>query len=596
MKQPRILSTAEIRNALERARKRRNARCVVQAVMMNRDDQGFTPEPWTDEHLPDIVGGWMLQASVAYTGPAAHHFPLAAVAQSNGPDDLVVELLADPHEPTEVMIDASRDPQRDRVRIKARDRRSFVVKGRIVVIGSPSCPMVAHVSEVGTVVVHFLDIVPTDADPAHHHRTPDGRRIAGLLAHMYERHLSGERGQDIPTLVLRHLSDREQPISLEERRDDITVLPSASAYMLPNTPTIGERGRIRRGKSSPMPKVEDIVDTLNARRVKTGVKISLDDESMHLAASSFDKRPSNPSGARSQAMQLRIPYESTEAKTDEEVQAAVQAALGHFDTDYLISFDAVTAILAATANGVGTALDDTLRREVVTMRFGSTVSASKAQRERVDLHFDTLCKVVVRVVPTAKKSKTRVFQGRLIIPTGEVVDEVDQDRPLKIGDVVMLNPALYREIAQGKGLFLDSRYFRFDPYRQDWEMRIYRYLADRWSRSSVGMESRHDWTVSLRLADMLDMAGVAWKTATRGRGRSEAEQRRRVESVLAWLKEDGYIGPWRIEGPDLNRAKTMLFVEVAPGLRNAIVGRRKGLHQRAARGDLRPRQVQGRTD
>lgn len=591
MKQPPILTDTEIREALSKARRKRVGR--VDAVMMNPDEDGYALVPWTAETLPDIDGGWMLHPLVSFVHTAAHHFKRDAVASSTGPDDLFVELLADPAAASEALRDASKDPQRGRIqRVDIDDREAFVVKGRVVVVGSPIRPMLAHVSTVGTILLNFVDIAPADPDRSKHWRSDDGRRLAGLFVHCEERSLAGRRGQDIPALVLRHLADREQP--QEARRGEITVLPSASAYMLPNIPTIGERGRIRRGKSSPMPKVEEIAATLKARKVVTGVRIELDDESMRLAASSFAKRP-RKGRPRSQALQLRIPYGSTEARSNEEVQAAVQAALAHFDTDYLISFDAVAAILAATPNGIGTALDDTLRRKVVEMRYGSTMSASKAQRERVALHFDTLCKVVVRVVPTGKASKSRVFQGRIIIPTGEVVDEADQERPLKVGDVVMLNPDLYREIAQGKGLFLDSRYFRFDPYRQDWEMRIYRYLADRWSMSSVKMQSQGDWTLRLKLSDMLDMAGVDWRTATQGRGRSEAEQRRRVESVLAALERDGFVGPWRVDGPELD-TRTMLSVEVAPGLRDEIVGRRKGLHQRAAQGALQPRKSKSRTD
>jgi hypothetical protein len=593
LKQPPILTNTEIRDALSRARRKRVG--VVEAALMNPDEQGHTLVPWPAETLPDIDGGWMLQASVAFVHAAAKHFKRDAVASSAGPDDLFVSLFADTASASDALIGAAKEPQRGRIqRPDIDDRESFVVKGRVVVVGSPVRPMLAHVSTVGTILLNFVDIVPADADRSKHYRTDDGCRIAGLFVHWYERSLAGGRGQDIPALVLRYLAEREQP--QDAGSGGITVLPSASAYMLPNIPTIGERSRIRRGKSSPMPKVEDIVDTLNARKVSVGVRIELDDDSMRLAASSFDKRPGKGK-KRSQALQLRIPFGSKEARTTEEVQAAVQAALAHFDTDYLISFDAVAAILAATPNGIGTALDETLRRKVVEMRYGSTISASKAQRERVALHFDTLCRVVVRVVPTGKASKSRVFQGRIIIPTGEVVDEADQERPLKVGDVVMLNPDLYREIAQGKGLFLDSRYFRFDPYRQDWEMRVYRYLADRWSMSSVGLQSRDDWTLRLKLPDMLDMAGVDWRTPTQRtqHSRSVAEQRRRVESVLATLQRDGFVGPWRIDGRDLD-AKTMLSVEVAPGLRDEIVGRRKGLHQRAARGALQPRKVKSRKD
>ena len=585
MKQPRILTNAEIRDALSRSRKKRCG--IVEAAVMEADEQGFTAVPWPGENLPEIDGGWMLQASASFVRPAAQHFKREDAARSDGPDDLFVELLAEPTEHAEVFIDASADPQRGRVkRIEAEpgERVSLVVKGRVVVVGSPTRPMLAHVSTVGTIVLNFVDIVPTDPDRSKHYRTEDGRRVAGLFGHAVERSIAGGRGQDIPALLLRYLAEREQPSGLVG--GSIMVLPSPSQYMLPGVPSVGEwKRRRRKGKSSPMPSVEEVVETIRARRTVVAVKVSLDDESMRLAEASFRKRPKD----RSASVQMLLKW-SAEAKDSDSMQAAVEDALSRFDTDYILTFDAVTAMLAqARLKGVGAALDDALEREVVEWRFGSTDSASKAQRERVARHFATMREIVVEVVPT-NPSNTKVFRGRIVVPIGEMIDRHDPAKPLRVGEVVTLNPMLYPDIERGRGLFIDARYFRFDPYRDDWKMRLYRCLAARWSQSSVNLAKRGDWTLSLKLVDILDMAGVAWRVDTVTRGRSQAEQRREVERTLVELERDGFIGPWRIDGEAMSPL-SMLHVEVAPNLRKGIVDRRRTLHLKASQGALKTKSV-----
>lgn len=563
---PRILTPDELRalhaRALRRADDGRVGRYQVQAAVMSADESTSELLPWSGD-LPDIVGGWRIQVVLTFTDPVGNIFNPEAVARCTGDDILRVEMLAEP--PSSL-----RKPEQSMSEVELR--------GRFAVVGSPREPTLAHVSDVGAVALNFVDLVPVDEDRSRHHRTPDGRRVAGFFC-IVDAPEDARRfkGQDIPPMILRMIAERDQATAQATDRQ-IVVIPSASANLFPSVPSVGERKRM--GKDAPMPRLEAIAKTLNARRREVGVKVKLDDASMRLASASFVKNPKH----RKQAVQLRIPY-PTEATATADMQAAVQAALAHFDTDYLLTFDAVTAILAQTPQGVGMALDDELRRRVVDMRFGSTMAAGGPQARRVATHFDTLCQIVVEVVPT-DPSNTRVFRGRIILPTGEMLDRNDPDREIKVGDVVMLNPSLYQDMAKGKGLFLDERYFRFDPYRQDWEMRLYRYLAARWSMSSVALEKRNDWRIVLKLVDMLDMAGVDWRTATQ-RGRGEGEQRRRAEATLASLERDGLIGSWIIDGDGLKRT-TMLSVGVAPTLRAALVGRRPRLHAAAAEGGLKP--------
>jgi hypothetical protein len=576
---PRVLSASDLGVMLKRSRRARGdakGDYFVRAAVLSLDEATVEHVLWRSD-LPDIEGGWRIEASATFVDPVGDRITPEAVAGCEGEDILRVEMLAD--SPSGIARTAS--SPRSSLDGDVQGDDIVEIRGRFAVVGSVRSPTFAHLSKIGAVAVNFVDLVPAADDRSRHFRMPDGRRVAGFSCIV---------GAQIPPILLRVLTGR-MPAESAPTRCEVVVIPTVNANMLPNVPTVGEQRR-RQGKSAPMPKVEDIVRTLQARRRVVGARVMLDDESMRLAAESARKRPTR----RKHGLQLLLPH-GGEAKSEAEIQDAVQAALANFDTDYLITFDAVTAVLGASPAGIGTVLDDNLRRRVVDMRFGSTAAANARQAERVALHFDTLCKVVVQVVPTDPKN-TKVFRGRIIIPTGEVVDERDEDAPLKIGDVVMLNPSLYREMAKGKGVFLDPRYFRFDPYRQDWEMRLYRYLAARWSMSSVALQKKGDWTQTLRLADMLDMAGVDWRTKTK-RGRGEGEMRRRVDAAFAGLQADGMIGEWRIDGDGLSDG-AVLHVDVAQSLRDAIVGRRPGLHQAASTRDLarveKPIRKQSRKD
>ncbi len=515
------------------------------AVVMSDDESMATTEAWSGD-LPDTPGGYKLHATALLLDPSK--LDRTRAAESTGPDLLVVDVsrVADEHGGVVDEVE---------------------VRGRIVGIELDGQPRLAHLSDAGAVVVWTVDMVPASEDRAQHPTTRDGRRIASFAC--------SPVGKRMPRILLRLLAERAYPAG-----GTVVVLPSVSANLLPGIPTKGEaKRRTKRGKAAPLD-LERVMSTVRAKRVGTAVSVQLDSLSMRLAAESFDKRPKR----RTTTLQALLPYPA-QATTDAELQAAVQDALAHFDTDYLLSFDAVQAVLAAKSlDGPGTALDDDLERVVAEMRFGRSTDRSRGQRDRVRRHFETLRQV--SVVVEARNGKA--FRGPIIVRTGEQLDTTSVV-PLKVGDRVMLNPDLYRELHAGRGLFVDSRYFRLDPYRQDEHLRLYRYLAGRWSFSSVRHAQRDDWSQVLRLVDALDMAGVDWRTDIRQRGRSEAEARRNVEAVLSELKRDGLIGAWSIDGDGMS-PQAVLRVEATTELREALVGRRPKLHAQAAAGTLsRPR-------
>ena len=533
---PTTLSVDELERL---ARARRNP--LPLAVVMSDDESTATTETWSGD-LPDAPCGYLLHATALLLDPS--RFDRSQAAASTGPDTLVVDVSQVADESGGIVDEVE-------------------VRGRVVVVKVDGQPRLAHLSDAGAVVVWTVDIHPAAEDRAQHPRMQDGRRIASFAC--------TPNGNYLPRILLRLLASRVQPVS------SVVVIPTQAANLLPGIPTIGEaKRRAKRGKSAPLD-IERIMSTVRQRRVPTAVSVSLDSLSMRLVAESFNKVPRT----LNMAVQAVLAYPS-HASTEEEMQTAVLDALAHFDTDYLLTFDAVLAFLAtASVDGAGTALDEKLEQVVSVTRFGPTTGQSSKQRDRVRRHFDTMRQVVVVVEATGE---TR-FTGPLIMRTGQV-DDLTAAEPLKVGDRVTLNPDLFPDLRKGRGLFVDTRYFRIDPYRQDGHLRLYRYLAARWSFGSVGHASRDDWTLKLKLADALDMAGVDWRTDVRERGRSVAEARRGVDAVMSDLANLGLVGPWSIDGDGLSN-DCILRVEATPELRDGIVARRAKLHAGAAAGTLK---------
>jgi hypothetical protein len=533
------------------------------AIVRSTDEKSWIAELLNDDTPPPSnAGDWSIQSSVMFVEPMAHRFPPDKVAQSTGNDLLYVELVGDERAAWgggTITLDASRR-EIDGVPIKP---RVVLLKGQVcvVLVEGDDRPQLAHVSNIDSVACHFVTLSPVDM------RTASGQRIAGINC------------TRMPPLLLRMLAQREQPTPNQPQK--IHQIPMENSRLLPNTPTVGERKRSKRGDKS-FNFTKKMANRLGVE-VPIGVIVQLDDESMRLATLSHTKKRTDK---RDAAIQLHLPYPKT-ATTEAEIREAVQGLLQHFNTDPLLSFDALTATLVARGgNSAGIALDETLEREVVSMRFGSTGAANSEQRKRVHEHFQTLMKLRVMVIPQKGK---KAFRGAIIIGVGEVVDTSDKSiEPLKVGDMIMLNPLLYSEtVHKGKGMFVDARYFQLDPYRQDWHLRIYRYLAARWSANSTKLVGQ-DWKISIQVHSLLDMSGINWRTKAHDRDRGEAQARRRLDETLAWLRQEGMIGAWHIDGDGLaDDAK--LTVVVPEAIRKQIVACRPDLHADAASGALQAR-------
>ena len=533
------------------------------AIVVSTDETSWKSELLADDTPPPSnAGDWSIQSSVMFVEPMAHRFPSDKVAQSEGNDLLYVELVGDERAARgggTLTIDASRR-EIDGVPIKP---KVILLKGQVcvVLVEGDDRPQLAHVSKIDSVACHFVTLSPVDM------RTASGQRIAGINC------------TRMPPFLLRMLAQREQPTPNQPQK--IRRMPMATSVLLPNTPTVGERNRSKRDDKSF--RFDKKMANRLGHEVPVAVIVQLDDESMRLATLSHTKKRTDK---RDSAIQLHLPYPKN-ATTDAEIREAVQGLLQHFNTDDLLSFDALTATLVARGNtSAGIALDETLEREVVAMRFGSTDAANSAQRKRVHEHFQTLMKLRVMVIP---RKGNKAFRGAIIIKVGEVVDASNESiEPLKIGDMIMLNPILYSEtVHTGKGMFVDARYFQLDPYRQDWHLRIYRYLATRWSANSTKLVGQ-DWTISIQVHSLLDMSGINWRTKAHDRDRGEAQARRRLDETLAWLRQEDMIGAWHIDGDGL-ADDANLTVEVPEAIRKEIVACRPDLHADAKSGALQAR-------
>ncbi len=537
------------------AKEKRNPLPV--AIIMSHDEMNATSEPWQDD-LPDIEGGYCLSGTALVIDPSKIGIDRTKAAASTGNDVLLLTLadLADGEDGAGI-------------------GEEIFIRGEIVCVTEKNAPRVVHLSDVGAIDVWAVDIHPAALDRAQHPRTKDGRRIAAFGC--------VPLGNYHASMLLGLLASR----ALSADDDDTgkyVLIPSQSVNLIPGIPTVGEaKRRAKSGKGAPV-KWSRIEETIRARRVTTGVRVSLDDMSMRLAAESFQKGTKH----RTHALQCIIPFPA-KADNEQEIQSAVNDALAHFDTDYLLSFDAVQSVLvlACANDSAGTALDEDLARTVAMMRFGPSTGQNGKQRARVDRHLETLRQVVLVV---ESRTGGKRFTGPLIVPTGKV-DDVSASKPFRIGERVTLNPDLYPDLRRGRGLIVDTRYFLFDPYREDAQLRLYRYLASRWSLCSVKHAASHSWRVSLKLADALDMAGIDWRTNAQQRGRSENEARARIDAALTDLTKKGLIQTYRIIGEGISNA-CILHVDAPDNLQKAVTERRPLLHSRASAGTLKPQKAQ----
>jgi len=531
---------------------------VASLIVMSHDESlHSTIMLGTDDPLPVSACGWSVQAVAVFTMAQAHRFPADKVAQSQGDDTLLVELLADRLTPKPAFGDAF-DPV-DNCQIYP----DIVMRGQVCAIDTGDGRLeIAHVSAVDAVGCSFVTLVPADDDRSRHPRLADGRRIAGINC------------DGLAPQLLRFLAARRSPTVTHR----IVRMPTAMSNFLPNTPT--KRENLQRLSKPTKRSFDQICADICAERRPVSLTVMLDDESMRLAAASHRRR------RRQSGLQLQIPYPA-QATNRDELQAAVDGLLRHFDTDYLLTFDAVVVTLAEAAmrgRSEGVLLDDALIRRVVELRFGSTNKASKAQRERVDTHFAMLRQVRVVVAPDGSET---AFRGSILVKVGEIIVPDGTVEPLKVGDAIQLNPVLYGEIAKGKGIFADARYLMLNPCHEDWHLRLYRTLAHRWSAGSARL-AEGGWTVRQSLHALLDSAGIDWRTKAHGQDRGELQARRRLDGALADLQGQGMVGAWRIEGEGM-AANATLVVEVPTYMRDEIAKRRPGLHAAAAEGKVKPR-------
>jgi hypothetical protein len=546
----RVLTRSDIRERL----KRKTYSGKASAIVLSLDETTSETVPF-DGDLPDIPGGWVARCIGLFGANSRERFVEATSRprEDDGPDQLSAAMLSEtaktwPGLPEETFDIAGH------IRVVAVD--SFNKPGRKV-------ETLAHVSRAGAVHVPRLNLDPARADDREAHaRLPDGRRIAAIEC------------DGLPRCLLQMIAGKEDP-NPGEALGDIVRIPSQTTGFLPGLPTVGETKR--RGRAV---RFRTMTAERNARRVPVAVVVTLDDGSMRLAAESRAKNPK-----RKNALQALLPY-PTHATNDAEVEQAVQKQLLHFDTDYLVSFDAVMAWLVAEERG--TALDEDLVRRVVDMRFGGTNQANAKQVERVRRHLQTLAEIRIIVAPP---EGDRVFRGPILLPTGEMLD---REQEIKYGDRVTLNPDIFREMRKGRGVFVSPAYFRLDPYREDWTLRLYRYLASRWSLNGVSVAA-DGWSVRVTLGTALDMSGIDWRTQAVEQRRGEPHARRRLEETLADMRDRGLVGDWRIDGKGMSRTAT-LVVEVAADIRRAVEGSRPKVYAAAASGDLKPRRDAAKTD
>ena len=171
--------------------------------------------------------------------------------------------------------------------------------------------------------------------------------------------------------------------------------------------------------------------------------------------------------------------------------------------------------------------------------------------------------IAVEQVPAAgdgdaaprRSRTTRMLQSRAFVITDRY-GQVDLSGQMVEMERFIFRPGeVFARFLAGPGshtALLSATALRYDPYRQQWEKRLARYLSWQWRITAGSTRS----ALPFRVAALL---GAVNRTPNRGR---PGVTRARLEQALDTLQRDGVIIGWRYEGWDEPQAAVRGWIDV----------------------------------
>jgi hypothetical protein len=240
------------------------------------------------------------------------------------------------------------------------------------------------------------------------------------------------------------------------------------------------------------------------------VVVELDPVSQALAYGTRGRK----SAIRPGDVALFLPFDRQEGPI-KDIPKMVQACIAATDLNLCMSIDSMTAAALAHPDRLVVADWKTLARE----RYGGTDNVNPRQRKRLQQDLGNILTFGLRIRWGDGPPK----QAKLFLSS---VEDVQSGRI----DVVVLNPALFERNQFGVGL--PDGLLRLDPQRDEWTIRLGRYLACRFSMTP---QARASGQYPVKVGTLLASAGIDAAAVVENRGRGVLVER--LEQALVNLRD-----------------------------------------------------------
>jgi hypothetical protein len=380
-------------------------------------------------------------------------------------------------------------------------------------------------------------VIEQDSVPVNVLIDPDGQpfvllggderiRLPVTLAHWSD----GEDAGAAKQRLLKLLRERQkQERRLRERamvRDQqgLMTLPSEAGQVLGMPLTKSGTKASREAKARDLIRVEEQrtpADIRGATRlVGAMVTVELDPDTR--ASIAERKKRKKKKGA---TLSMALPFDQVRGEEADLVSLA-WSVLQWLDTDALLT---LLAVMHHAIRGDG---DCPAAASVIGhLRglIGADGRLDKARRKELDQQLAMLLRVKLKVTPYGGEHQdtlpllvevgTRTIRGR-----GEV--------PL-----LAVNPRLTHRMLKGRALLMDRRVLGFNAARQEWALRLYFFLSNKWNLGWVGQHLHaRNGAIEVKLSDLLTQCGlVEWRGQVKTRGHQAVLLR--VKSALRELEE-----------------------------------------------------------
>jgi len=342
---------------------------------------------------------------------------------------------------------------------------------------------------------------------------------------------------------------RQRDLHQQERvrhQDGFMSVPSETAQLMSGSSS--QSAKAKRTLPDRL-RVEDVGSGTGlpmAKRVTSQrVTVELDPQTI---AAALDRPGRRRRKLKTASLQFPLPHLGRAEGLEEELPGLVLRTLQAFDTDCMLTLLAGMHH-ALRGDGAFPAAPSVIGRE--RGMIGTSGKLDRSRRHALQGHLDTLTRVQLLVTPYGDTED----QIPLLVPAGK-------RRIRGKGEVQLLGlaPQISHRMRTGRCLLMDRRILAADPQRQEWPLRVYWQVFTQLNLNWVGQRLFEVGQMRMRLLDLLERAGLDWRSVQRDRGTAGLVQR--VQQTFTELER------WRDGGPLLHAE---LQLEPSDELRQAVV-------------------------